>query len=273
MSRTQGSSALVKKCGMGKLGPWMIVFFCTVAGSQIASGTTAATRQPTSAEFAFPLAIAAGGVAKGKLLVASRQLGDPNFAETVILILEYGEPGAVGLIINRPTEVTLAEVLPDVKEVQQRADTIYIGGPVARDQILLLVRSGKAPEQSHAVFEDVYACASQTVLQRIITKPKAREQVRVYVGYAGWGPGQLDHEVARGDWLVVPADTKTVFGKTPSEVWPELIRRGAVQEVRSQLPENRLTGYTSDARQVKRDPYDPGSQRQRNDSHYLHPFH
>ena len=84
-------------------------------------------------------------LAKGKFLVASRRLGDPNFSETVVLLIEYGPEGAVGLVINRPSNVKLSTVFPDVKELKQRKDTIYVGGPVAVNQMLMLIRSAQAP--------------------------------------------------------------------------------------------------------------------------------
>jgi putative transcriptional regulator len=167
--------------------------------------------------------------AKGQLLVASRRLIDPNFAETVVLILEHNQEGTLGVVINRPTEVQLSTLLPDVKELQQRTDPVYLGGPVARDQMLILARAKKPPKDALHVFEDVYTIASQNVLQQTLNKTRERAKFRAYLGYAGWAPKQLDHEVSRGDWHMVTADAATVFDKAASEIWPELIRRSEVQ--------------------------------------------
>jgi putative transcriptional regulator len=167
-------------------------------------------------------------LAKGKFLVASRQLRDPNFSETVVLLIEYGSNGAMGLIINRPSELALSTVFPEMEGLQQQTDTLYIGGPVARSRMLLLIRSDNQPEESHRVVENIYISSSRTVLQQMFDDADRAERFRVYAGHAGWASGQLDREVSRGGWHVLQADTETVFDMAPSEIWPELIRRTAV---------------------------------------------
>jgi putative transcriptional regulator len=166
------------------------------------------------------------GLAKGRFLVASRHLGDPNFSKTVILLIDYNQNGAIGVVINRPTEVQVSTLLPDIQGLKKRNDLVYLGGPVATNQMLLLVRSTSQPEGSLNVFEDVYTIPSQTVFQQMID---TGARFRAYVGYAGWAPSQLDFEVSRGDWYIVQADPATVFDKAASEIWPELIQRSEVQ--------------------------------------------
>ncbi len=175
--------------------------------------------------------------AKGKFLVASRRLGDANFAETVVLLIEYNQKGALGVVINRPADEQLSTLLPNVEGLRHRADPIFLGGPVGRNQLLILARSPSQPEESLPVFEDVYTIAGQTVLERLIHEVGANAKFRAFVGYAGWGAGQLDFEMSQGGWHVVPADTATVFDKPPSEIWPDLIRRGEAQWVLRQSPE------------------------------------
>ena len=170
--------------------------------------------------------------AKGKFLVASRQLLDPNFSQTVVLLIDYQEHGAMGLIINQPSELKLSEALPEIEELQQRPDTIYLGGPVARNQLLLLIKTSNPPEGSHQIFADIYLSSSQTVIERMIRNPKVEERFRLYAGYAGWGPGQLDNEIAVGGWHVVGADVENVFDRSASEIWPDLIHRSSAQWVR-----------------------------------------
>lgn len=173
-------------------------------------------------------------LATGKFLVASRRLGDPNFVETVILLIAYDDKGAMGVVINRPTEARLSTLLSEVKGLQQRTDVVYLGGPVGRSQMLILARSNGQVEQSLRVFEDVYTIAGQQMLERLIHEVGAHAKFRAYLGYAGWGAGQLEREIAQGGWHVVPADAATVFDKPPAEIWPELIRRGEAQWVRLQ---------------------------------------
>lgn len=169
---------------------------------------------------------------KGRFLIASRQLLDPNFAETVVLLLEYNRQGAMGLIINRPSEMKLSLVLPEIEALRQRPDTIYHGGPVAKNQLLLLIRTTSPPEGSRQVFKDIHLSSSQEVIQRMIKNAEGEERFRVYAGYAGWAPGQLDKEIATGGWHVLGADAETVFDKSPEEIWPDLIHRSSAQWVR-----------------------------------------
>jgi putative transcriptional regulator len=168
---------------------------------------------------------------KGKFLVASRKLLDPQFSETVVLLLEYHTQGAMGLIINRPSEVKLSAVFPDMKQLQHLSDTIYLGGPVSKNQLLLLIRTADPPEESRHIFADVYVSSSQEVIQQMTETTKIGQRFRVYAGYAGWGPWQLDHEIWRGGWHVLPADAETVFDKSAPEIWPALIQRSSAQWV------------------------------------------
>ena len=171
-------------------------------------------------------------LSKGKFLVASKQLRDPNFFETVVLLLEYDSKGAMGLVINRPTTVKLSKVLPDIEGLQKRDDTIYLGGPVAKNQLMLLIKTSSPPEGSRLVFKDIYLSSSQEIIEKMVDNPDTPERFRVYAGYAGWAPGQLDHEVSRGGWHILQADQESVFDKTPSKIWPELIRRSSALWVR-----------------------------------------
>jgi putative transcriptional regulator len=174
--------------------------------------------------------------AKGKFLVASRQLLDPNFSQSVVLLIEYHRNGAIGVIINRPSEMKLSTVMPEIEELRQRPDTIYLGGPVARDQLMLLIRTPNPPEESHLVFQDVHVSSSQAVIQRMLQNPEGKEKFRVYAGYAGWAPGQLDHEIAAGGWHVLRADPEIVFDKSPAEIWPDLIHKSSAKWVRMFVP-------------------------------------
>lgn len=173
-------------------------------------------------------------LAKGKFLVASRQLRDPIFSETVILLINYNWHGARGLVINKPTKVNLSAVFPEIDGLQQRTDTVYMGGPLSTSQMSLLVRSDNQPEESNHVFGDIYVSSSRTVLQQMIDDTDKGDSLRIYAGYSGWVRGQLEREVSRGDWHVLQADAETIFDKTPSKIWPELIRRSPAQLVRVQ---------------------------------------
>lgn len=171
----------------------------------------------------------ANNLAKGKFLIAGRNLRDPNFAESVVLLVEYNDDGAMGLVINNRSEVGLSRLLPDIEELKEREDDLFIGGPVQRKSMLLmLVRSRTKPVESNHVFADVYVTGSVAVLEQVIEMGWEADRFRAYAGYAGWGPGQLDNEVARGDWHIAPADADTVFAAKPADVWKRLIERASL---------------------------------------------
>jgi putative transcriptional regulator len=172
-------------------------------------------------------------LSRGKFLVADRSIRDPRFAETVLLIVDYSSQGAMGIIINRPTKVRLSSAFPKIEGLKKRKDTIYIGGPVGIEQMFLLIRSMRTPEESLHLFADVSISSSEKILRAMAEGRKSGNSFRVYAGYAGWSPQQLDQEVMRGDWHVVQADSKTIFDKRPSEIWPELIRQSSKLWVRA----------------------------------------
>jgi len=172
--------------------------------------------------------------ARGRFLIASRNLIDPNFAESVVLLLAYDARGAMGVMINRPTEVRLATALPRIEQLRERPDRVYLGGPVARSLMLLLVRAPRRPKSSEPIFGDVYASGSMTVLQETLAKRSPANRLRAYAGNAGWGPGQLEHEIARGDWYVAPAEAAAIFESAPADIWPKLIERVSGQWTRDE---------------------------------------
>jgi putative transcriptional regulator len=168
-------------------------------------------------------------LAKGRFLVAGRDLRDPNFERTVVLLLDYNEMGAMGLVINRPTELSIAKLLPDVEGLEDRKENVWVGGPVATGQMFMLVQSSEPPEDSEPIFDDVYVSGSKDLLGRLAKAGTNGAKFRIYAGHAGWAPMQLDAEVARRGWEVLPGDAGLVFDESPAEIWPDLIERGAVK--------------------------------------------
>ncbi len=166
-------------------------------------------------------------LSRGKFLVAGKNMRDPRFAETVLLLIDYSQEGAMGIIINRPTEVKLSAAFPAIEGLKQRKDIIYIGGPVGVERMFLLIRSAGATEESLRVFDDVSISSSEKVLRQMAGSGNPAKKFRVYAGYAGWSAQQLDQEVMRGDWRVLQADSKTIFDKRSSEIWPELIQQSS----------------------------------------------
>ena len=208
--------AAARKCKR-RLGRWATAAGLGVLALMLASAA-AVSQNPRQA-----------ALSAGRFLVAGEHLRDPNFGRTVVLLLNYGERGARGVIINRQTHVKLAAVFPGISGLHQRPDTVYLGGPVGRTQLLLLLRSESPPGRSEHVFDDIYVSSSRQTLIEALNRAGSAVPVHVYAGYAGWAPGQLDHEVARGDWHVLPADAESVFSEAPKEVWRQLIEKGEVQ--------------------------------------------
>jgi len=173
-----------------------------------------------------------GKPSKGKFLVASRSIGDPRFSETVILLIAHDSSGTIGLIINRPTKVRLSDLFPNIAGLQKKTDTVFVGGPVGRNEIFMLIRSRGLPEGALYVMKEMYVSTSMAVLKRIANDSKAQEKFRLYDGYAGWAAGQLEREVLRGDWHVLEADAETVFERDPEKIWQELILRSSAIQTR-----------------------------------------
>lgn len=175
--------------------------------------------------------------AAGRFLVATRQV-QGVFAKSVILLVDVGSGGALGLIVNHPTRLPLAKLLPDVDVLRDRKEPVYVGGPVQPDHLMLLIRSKTAPPDATPVTGDVYASGSLETLRAVAGK-KDGVTFRAYVGYAGWAPGQLQSEIERGDWVVAPSDADRIFSRNPSGLWKDLIRnRGGIQ-VKLEAPEGR----------------------------------
>jgi putative transcriptional regulator len=164
-------------------------------------------------------------LAVGKLLVAARDVPDRRFAETVILLTEFDEQGAMGLIVNQRTEITLGRLLPNLAQPQAKATTVFLGGPVATDGILALLRSDAAPADGLHIVADVYLVGSRELLDDMFSGETGADRFRVYVGYAGWSPGQLDRETALGAWHVFDGDSDVVFDPDPGSVWSRQILR------------------------------------------------
>ncbi len=165
-------------------------------------------------------------LAPGKFLVASRELGDPNFAQAVVLLIDYdAAKGSMGLIINRRTDMPVSRLLRDLKEAKGRDDSIYVGGPVELTTVLALVKSSNKPGDAKHVFGDVYLVNTKDLLEKTLAARPQPDSFHVFVGYAGWGPGQLEHEVSLGAWHVMSADSALVFHTDPDSIWPRLIKR------------------------------------------------
>ncbi|MEK9139590.1 MAG: YqgE/AlgH family protein [Nitrospirota bacterium] len=173
---------------------------------------------PAQQEFSFT------SVEKGVLLVASPSLSDPNFHQTVLLILEHGRGGTVGLILNRSTNVLLSEALPDLIILKGTTHRLFVGGPVEPTQLILLFRLTQLLPDTRQIVDGLYV-GTPRVLERVMNNPKPNEAFRAFAGFAGWAPGQLDYEMRQGSWAVLPPGTLNIFDKDPTTLWPDSISR------------------------------------------------
>jgi putative transcriptional regulator len=160
---------------------------------------------------------------KGVFLIAAPSLRDPNFRQAVVLLCEHGPEGALGVVVNRPTAMSISEALPHVPIIEGAGHVLYAGGPVQTNQVMLLYRGSQFPENAHHVFDGVCLGGDMGMVERILTSNGSDELFRAYLGYSGWGPGQLEGEMKAGSWIIVPADPRWVFEKDPSLVWHDLV--------------------------------------------------
>jgi len=160
----------------------------------------------------------------GTLLVAERDLPDPNFTDTVVVLAQFDDKeGAMGLIVNRQTSVPLSRVMPDLKS--RGETTVFLGGPVSADSVLVLARSAHPIAGSQHVAADLYLVTSRESLEAQLQSSGGRERVRVYLGYCGWAPGQLERETVAGGWHVLPPDPGVVFDADPDSVWEREVKK------------------------------------------------
>jgi putative transcriptional regulator len=174
--------------------------------------------------------------ARGVFLVASRDMPDPRFQRTVILLLEHGENGTVGLVINRPTEVSLAEILPDLPQANDKSHVLFWGGPVALHTLMFLMQSKLPLDHGIPVLDNVYVSAHRLTLKQLLDEHKPAPQVRIYTGHAGWAPGQLDAELATGGWRLFEATSELLFHDKPTLLWEKLINQEGQMMVRNNVP-------------------------------------
>ena len=168
---------------------------------------------------------APSSVGKGVLLVASPTLDDPNFRQAVVLVVEHGSEGTLGLVLNRPTNVLLSEALPELAVLKGTTYRLFAGGPVDPTRLLLLIRVKEPPADARSVFDGVYVGGTPKVLERIITQGKPTETFRAFAGSAGWAPDQLKFEMLHGAWATLPPDSINILDKDPATLWQDCLSR------------------------------------------------
>ena len=168
----------------------------------------------------FGIIVAMNALRPGRLIVATHELGDPNFAGTVLLLLDHGDDGAIGVVLNRPSTVPVSEPLPDCAYEVRPPEVVFAGGPVGRDTVIAV---GVGTVVGDSAWQPV--SEGLGILDLDQRAPEGLRGVRVFAGYAGWAPGQLEDEVEAGAWWVVDAPVEELLGDDPATMWRAVLRR------------------------------------------------
>lgn len=171
----------------------------------------------------LPLCAAETADARSVLLVAAEGMADPRFSQTVVLVTRHGRNRAtVGVIVNRVLDMPLDQVFPDIKPAAQHR--LHYGGPVAQGQLVFLIRSDSAPAAAIKLAERLFISSDGDSLRQLLGAPTPASRLRVFNGFASWAPDQLEGEIDRGDWYLLPVDADVLFGDPLDELWPRLWR-------------------------------------------------
>lgn len=158
---------------------------------------------------------------RGHLLLSAASLWDPNFRKTIVLIGHHDEEGAVGVVLNRSTEIAVAEAVPPLADLVPPDEPIFIGGPV-QPQAAVVLAEFEDPSRAEILALDAIGFLPEKVDPDGIGGIR---RARVYSGYSGWGPGQLEAELEEGSWIVEPARPEDVFSVEPDRLWDQVLRR------------------------------------------------
>jgi putative transcriptional regulator len=172
---------------------------------------------------------------RGRLLIASPALTDPNFARTVVLITEHGDEGAMGVVLNRPSETEVSEVAPELTTFAD-GEPVFVGGPVQPQALVVLAEFNNPEIAAWIVAADVGFVAADTDSD---TLEESVRRGRVYAGYSGWGAGQLEAELAEDAWIVEPPLPTELFPEDPEQLWHEVLaRKGGQFALLARMPDD-----------------------------------
>jgi putative transcriptional regulator len=172
--------------------------------------------------------------ARGQLLIAGPALADPNFWRTVVLIVEHSDEGAFGLVLNRPSETSVGDAVPELDELVDPEEPLFIGGPVQPSSVVVLGHFEDAGDAALMAFDDVGVLGTGSSPQELSAGLRAG---RAFVGHAGWGAGQLESELERGDWILEAARVNDAFSSTPRGLWSSVLtRKGGSYALVARMP-------------------------------------
>lgn len=154
------------------------------------------------------------------LLIARDDLPDSNFADSVVLVMNNLGPAPVGIIINRPMPIPVSRLFPDLKRLAPVRDKVYFGGPVDFGSVWFLFRAATPPEHAIQACDGVYLSADRQLLLQLLARDKPMDSLRIFVGHAGWAPGQLEAEIEQRDWTLKRAEKEAIFSGKSEHTWP-----------------------------------------------------
>ena len=170
---------------------------------------------------------------RGRLLIAGPSLLDPNFRRTVVLIIEHSADGALGLVLNRPSESTVSQAVPELEGVLDGESQMFVGGPVQPTSVIVLARFEDPDGAALLSFDDVGVLRAEGALG----DPPDLLAARGFAGHSGWGPGQLDAELERGDWILEDASADDAFSQDPEGLWSDVLaRKGGSYALVARMP-------------------------------------
>ncbi len=154
------------------------------------------------------------------LLIGRPELPDPDFADSLVLVLNNVGAGPVGIIVNRPTRIGVAELFPDLKQLAGLHDKVYFGGPVDFGTVWFLFRAATPPAHAIRAVDGVCLSADRELLLQLLGRARPMDGLRIFEGHAGWAPGQLEAEIDRGAWNLERADSDAIFDQKSEHPWP-----------------------------------------------------
>jgi putative transcriptional regulator len=192
-------------------------------------------------------------LAQGVLLVATPEIGDRSWEQTIVLVLHHDSNGTLGVAINRPTVVAADEIVPDLGELPEAAGAVFRGGPVGPTQLVFLVRNPPSGmlQTAPLIVDGIYASGDLASLPRLVEASDDGRRLRIYAGHAEWAPGQAEREVADGQWTVTAGTAERVFSAQPEILWQRLQSAGEellVDAGSAEQNEPRTAGATQAAR-------------------------
>jgi putative transcriptional regulator len=183
-----------------------------VAGALCALLLLSGPSWPASAPEAKPLTAI--------LIIARDDLPDSDFADSVVLVMNNLGPAPVGIIINRPMRIPVSGLFPDLKRLAKLRDKVYFGGPIDFESVWFLFRAATPPEHAVQACDGIYLSADRQLLLQLLGRDKPMDGLRIFVGHAGWAPGQLEAEIAERYWTLKRAEIEAIFSNKSEHPWP-----------------------------------------------------